>query len=1021
MDQDQDDPFDWSVEQVVQYLCRNESTPWSASKNPSPLPDRIPLEVALREHGITGEVLLNGRLEDFLRNSLKLKEGPYYTVNKAIQYAQRLSTKYQALQSQERSQFASPMFPMMNNERAWQYPFNPAWIQYNYTPASLHVSQSASLKNPSIAEYEGDRLPNEQLLATLQAAQIPSSPRIAEVHDVELPDAPVETGNENLGLLSRASPILRPNEATHIDEHGRKRRRLNLTSIEPQPSKTPKSQESLTEASAHTVSKSWYMGPDKMDTENIFYPIQADSKDDDWSFSLSKHSIGQRLFVKRKIFGFFRKQAVDLPSQKGTNRFAVFPYDEDEANRGKPRYYTLYTSHKGNTEVNMKSTADSDHEIADQSLRVQTASPYDYLLQKYPVKEDGEDSYPLFGDSGSEGEYDSDTWREIEDEKEQAVVRPPRFLSAQEVDSTIDQCIRNYEEKWRTKHLPKLELEAHKLWLDAIRNRCRNSRIKIMLDGIERLNSRLRKIRKELHGHEWMQRVHLENQCESMERTVFELEDQKRRIAILELPRCPPKPSLEPRVAAKPRKRIIRSPLEEESLGSDSDIGSLGDFIEDDMDLDVDTDPSTDIAPSIEHHVDTQAVVDIPNTTTDFNTSGDSNDHRPQRESTRKVTPNKEVVNEDHPDSENAVSQRRCGFYYSSGSDSDGYSPQPTLNAVGQDVEVIDLTMSPKSKSDVPSKIGMRPLKTKSRTSVIDDDVMMVVIPSSQKSESFKTDAKCDPESTPANSGKFKDIKKVNFPPARPPSRIGLLEMMIEGLPEKTRWAMIDNVPTYSEKRLKHAVTKAMGVLYKDKRHVPGMNDDESDLVMRVAVLYIAWVNLRQFNTSGIAKTSIKKTFDNIENRESDSSVNFTEYVSQLLQLLDQYNSKPTSPSTGDSDDDQLVSSSRSPHKKKRRLKEDQAVKSGQVAAKQRVEHQEQQRRILEQRLERVGVSNNDPEHQAVSFEQPTIFLHPHIGRRVKSHQLSGIQFMWRELIQNEKRDGCLLAHTMGLGKTMQV
>jgi SNF2 family DNA or RNA helicase len=68
-----------------------------------------------------------------------------------------------------------------------------------------------------------------------------------------------------------------------------------------------------------------------------------------------------------------------------------------------------------------------------------------------------------------------------------------------------------------------------------------------------------------------------------------------------------------------------------------------------------------------------------------------------------------------------------------------------------------------------------------------------------------------------------------------------------------------------------------------------------------------------------------------------------------------------------------------------------------------------------------MGVGNNDPERQAVSFGNPVIYLDPHIGRRVKPHQLNGIQFMWRELIQDEKREGCLLAHTMGLGKTMQV
>jgi SNF2 family DNA or RNA helicase len=34
---------------------------------------------------------------------------------------------------------------------------------------------------------------------------------------------------------------------------------------------------------------------------------------------------------------------------------------------------------------------------------------------------------------------------------------------------------------------------------------------------------------------------------------------------------------------------------------------------------------------------------------------------------------------------------------------------------------------------------------------------------------------------------------------------------------------------------------------------------------------------------------------------------------------------------------------------------------------------------------------------------------------------LTGIQFMWRELIEANNQQGCLLAHTMGLGKSMQV
>ena len=50
---------------------------------------------------------------------------------------------------------------------------------------------------------------------------------------------------------------------------------------------------------------------------------------------------------------------------------------------------------------------------------------------------------------------------------------------------------------------------------------------------------------------------------------------------------------------------------------------------------------------------------------------------------------------------------------------------------------------------------------------------------------------------------------------------------------------------------------------------------------------------------------------------------------------------------------------------------------------------------------------------------QEPILLNPSIGSRIQPHQLEGVQFMWGELTTESQ--GCLLAHTMGLGKTMQV
>lgn len=53
---------------------------------------------------------------------------------------------------------------------------------------------------------------------------------------------------------------------------------------------------------------------------------------------------------------------------------------------------------------------------------------------------------------------------------------------------------------------------------------------------------------------------------------------------------------------------------------------------------------------------------------------------------------------------------------------------------------------------------------------------------------------------------------------------------------------------------------------------------------------------------------------------------------------------------------------------------------------------------------------------------QSLIYINGEIGKQIKDHQIEGIRFLWNQIIQDKDiRQGCLLAHTMGLGKTMQV
>ncbi|XP_074644107.1 helicase ARIP4-like [Tubulanus polymorphus] len=59
--------------------------------------------------------------------------------------------------------------------------------------------------------------------------------------------------------------------------------------------------------------------------------------------------------------------------------------------------------------------------------------------------------------------------------------------------------------------------------------------------------------------------------------------------------------------------------------------------------------------------------------------------------------------------------------------------------------------------------------------------------------------------------------------------------------------------------------------------------------------------------------------------------------------------------------------------------------------------------------------------------DEPDIFLPPQLSRAVKPHQIGGVRFLYDNLVESLSRFktsrgfGCILAHSMGLGKTIQV
>ncbi|KAI8292373.1 Protein CHROMATIN REMODELING 20 [Colletotrichum sp. SAR11_240] len=113
----------------------------------------------------------------------------------------------------------------------------------------------------------------------------------------------------------------------------------------------------------------------------------------------------------------------------------------------------------------------------------------------------------------------------------------------------------------------------------------------------------------------------------------------------------------------------------------------------------------------------------------------------------------------------------------------------------------------------------------------------------------------------------------------------------------------------------------------------------------------------------------------------------------------------------------------------KRRMKPvvlDQTAKDLRETDQQRLQEQEKRRIELRKKLAASAIIPSDKSrliiNESKQDDQGLIYINEDIGRRIKEHQIQGVRFMWNQIICDPKvRQGCLLAHTMGLGKTMQV
>lgn len=123
--------------------------------------------------------------------------------------------------------------------------------------------------------------------------------------------------------------------------------------------------------------------------------------------------------------------------------------------------------------------------------------------------------------------------------------------------------------------------------------------------------------------------------------------------------------------------------------------------------------------------------------------------------------------------------------------------------------------------------------------------------------------------------------------------------------------------------------------------------------------------------------------------------------------------------------------------KRGRPIKESQEGIDLRESAQKRAEERKERSKALQSEHLLLGTRSNQPAIiNPKSDEEDFIFINPRIGKAraslvrwtdytdtilaslIHSHQIEGVRFLWDEIVT--AKEGCLLAHTMGLGKTMQ-
>lgn len=749
---------------------------------------------------------------------------------------------------------------------------------------------------------------------------------------------------------------------------------------------------------------------------NIWRANSLENSDtESFVFSGQPFGKGLRRYVGARIKHYLMSSPLTVHGQQGQVMLA--PYPETLLKKTQRVSATVFsTSPTGPIALRIdrskyvQSKLKSGHDLGENVLG--TSSPifaqgvtadvdWSYL-QKWDRRAAEDKILPIYGESGSEGEYDPQTWHEMEAEKKHAhssVRRPQkRYISQAEVEESLDDAERQMVARWEASKKPALQRKARSFWEVHRKDSRERSQINLSL---ERLKKRLSKIRSEIMGMKWTSTKQLQKQCKSMEASIFDREELSWSISVLN--KKSPPPRMSPLSSTK-SKATLKDKSSAKRWSGSSD---LDDFISEDDVLSL-AESATGVCEDSE--------------------SENSHERYNGEPDTVLQTPDDKLAGDDPKSLPRVIK-----------SDPSQYQPRSTSKKkVDHQPNFIDLTQRSDSSSvdNSPAKLLSSGIVSGSSSHHRDPLVSKL-----KKLAKFKIPPGASPtiviDSDPIEPPVQDDLLlselgEVKGIARRDPDEFVMLKdrkRLLFWTIEKTSADLRDNIIAQVEntslEEIKSTIWTGLKVIERNKGlRIRGLDEQDSRSYLLLASWFVCWTIPVKLNTKGVDVVYLRTTMEN----EGGFS-GFFEFLKRALATFKSSSADQSSQSQRKSrgpalQEDQSSYLLSTPHKKRKyAVPESVRTMSLRANALLRVQERDKRQELLKRRFKEMGVNDEDASKVIVNpgkhDDQSFIYLNPKIADRIQPHQIDGVRFMWREVIADHQ--GCLLAQTMGLGKTMQI